>query len=184
MMTPADFIHWYINHWEGGLSLDPADQGNWWQGQLVGSKYGITAAALSQERNSPTITAKDMAALTEDEAIKIGLTQYYQAFNFNQLPWNRVTASILDKAWGSGPRTAIRLLQRLIKVDADGIIGPTTIAAYQKWLHHYGEVQAANLWADCRENFDSTLNQPRFLKGWNNRTNSYRPDSAWWLTMT
>ncbi|TQL17347.1 putative peptidoglycan binding protein [Zymomonas mobilis] len=184
MMTAADFIRWYIQHWEGQLSLDPKDRGNWWKGQLVGSKYGITAAALSLERQNTNITAADMSNLTEDEAVSIGLSQYYHDSGMDKLPWNHVTASVLDKAWGSGPKTAIRLLQGLIGVSPDGIIGDDTVKAYQNWIQKTGEAQAAIIWAKTRENFDLSLHQPRFLKGWNNRTTSYLPDSQWWSAMT
>lgn len=182
-MTPRDFIAGFIGTHEGGLSMDPADNGNYTGGKrgvgaLVGSKYGVTAAALAAYRGVPasSITKAQMAALSLDEAVAIGLKNYYQAPGFDRLPWNRVTASIVDKGWGSGPVQAVKLMQGMIGVKADGKIGPQTIAAYTDWL----EADQAEAWARVRIAFDTSLNQPRFLKGWNNRTNSFLPGTAWW----
>jgi len=182
-MTPREFIAGFIGAHEGGLSLDRADNGNYASGKagvgpLIGSKYGVTAQALAKHRgvSAASITAAQMAALTVDEAVDIGMSLYFEAPGFNQLPWNRITASIVDKAWGSGPKQAIKLMQRMIGVADDGVIGPVTIRAYADWL----EAEPAKQWADVRIAFDTSLNQPRFINGWNNRTRSFLPGTAWW----
>lgn len=182
-MTPHDFIAGFIGDHEGGLSVDPADNGNYTGGKrgvgaLVGSKFGVTASALAAYRgvSAASITKEQMATLTKDEAVAIGLKNYYHAPGFDRLPWNRVTASIVDKGWGSGPRQAIKLMQRMIGVADDGVIGPATVRTYTDWL----EAWQAKQWAAVRKAFDASLNQPRFTKGWNNRTNSFLPDTAWW----
>lgn len=183
----ADFIGGFISTHEGGLSLDPADNGNWTgghrgAGQLVGSKFGVTPGALAAYRNVlPSSITKDMIVrLTREEAVALGVANYYQAPGFDKLPWNRVTASIVDKGWGSGPRQAIKLLQRMLGINADGAIGPATVAAYNAFLAREGEEAAARKWADVRITFDTSLGQPRFIKGWNNRTRSFLPGTPWW----
>jgi len=185
--TIEDFIGGFIDAHEGGLSMDPVDNGNWTGGKkgvgkLVGSKYGVTAGAVAAYRGVPTssITAQDIANLTRDEAVNIGVKLYYEQPGFAKLPFNRVTLSIVDKGWGSGPVQAIKLLQRLIGVSDDGKIGPQTVAAYKAWLDRTGEEAAARKWADVRIAFDTSLNQPRFINGWNNRTRSFLPGTAWW----
>lgn len=183
----ADFIGGFIDAHEGGLSLDPVDNGNWTGGKrgsgtLVGSKFGVTPGAVASFRGVPpsSITAADIANLTRDEAVRIGVSLYYDKPGFAMLPMNRVTLSIIDKGWGSGPRQAIKLMQRMIGAGDDGVIGPATIAAYQAWAARTGEDAGARKWADVRISFDTSLNQPRFLNGWNNRTRSYLPGTAWW----
>lgn len=182
-MTPRDFIAGMIGANEGTLSLDRQDNGNYASGKagvgpLIGSKYGVTAQALAKHRgvSAASITAGQMAALTMDEAVDIGVSLYFTAPGFGKLPWNRVTASIVDKAWGSGPVQAIKLMQRMIGAKDDGVIGPATMRAYTDWL----EDAAARRWADVRIAFDTSLNQPRFINGWNNRTRSFLPGTAWW----
>lgn len=185
--TVADFFGGFIDTHEGGLSLDPADNGNWTgarrnSGRLVGSKYGVTAAALAAYRgvNVSTIAAEDIATLTRDEAVALGVQNYYTKPGFDRLPWNRVTMSVVDKGWGSGPRQAIRLLQRMVGVADDGLLGPKTAEAYRKFIADNGEEQAARKWAEVRIAFDTSLNQPRFIRGWNNRTRSFLPGTPWW----
>lgn len=201
-MTPATFIKGYIRDHEGGLSLNAADNGNWYDparykhglpqqrrvGMLVGSNFGTTAYALANYTGRTNITAADIKAITLDTATAIGLALYFKAPGFDRLVWNRVTASILDKAWGSGPGSAARMMQRMIGVLADGNIGPKTVAAFGAFIAANGEEGAARKWADVRLSFDQALttnagpNDPDkvFLNGWNNRTNSFLPGTPWW----
>lgn len=180
MMNAKQFIRWYIDNWEGGLSLDPKDRGNWWNGQLVGSQYGVTAAALSMYTKDNDITLDKIKAISKETATAIGYEQYFIGGHLDQLPWNAVTASLLDKEWGSGIRAATRLFQGMIKAPVDGIIGSETVAAYLFFLSQNGEEKAAIIWAKTRENFDLSLHQSRFLKGWNNRTEGFLPGTKFW----
>ena len=182
-MTPEAFIADYISRWEGGLSLDKADTGNWIDGELIGSKYGVTGAALAKHRgvSAGSISAKQMADLTIDEAVAIGKELYYDAPGFGRLPWNRVTASIVDFGWGAGPVQAIKIMQRMIGAGDDGKIGPETIRKYGDWL----EASKAEQWAERRNAFYDLIikNRPanaKFRNGWRNRTAYFEPNSSWW----
>jgi lysozyme family protein len=201
-MTPREFIGKFIEAHEGGLSMHPADNGNWYsaarykqrlpqvrgQGALVGSKFGVTAYALADYRGTTTIDADDIAGLSFSEAVDVGMKLYYTQPGFGRLAWNRVTASILDKAWGSGPGQAIKLMQRMIGVGDDGKLGAVTAAAYAEFIRQHGEEEAAARWADVRIAFDQRLasnegpNDPdrKFINGWNNRTRSFLPGTPWW----
>jgi len=64
---------------EGGLSLDPNDSGNYYQGQLVGTKYGISAAVWGGQYDIPK--------LTQEEALQIYRTHYWEAAGCDRLPW-------------------------------------------------------------------------------------------------
>lgn len=185
--TIADFIGGFISTHEGGLSMDPADNGNYTGGRrgvgnLVGSKFGVTPGAVAMYRGVPasSITRADIANLTREEAIAIGVKNYYEQPGLDKLPFNRVTLSIVDKGWGSGPGQAIKLMQRMVGVEADGKLGPATVAAYIAWLAGHSEEDAARAWADVRMRFDGSLGQPRFINGWNNRTRSFLPGTPWW----
>lgn len=201
-MTPTSFVGGYIKDHEGGLSLNANDNGNWYDparykagqpqrrnmGLLVGSSFGTTAYALAAYTGKTTITAADIKAITLETATQIGVALYYKAPGLDKLPWNRVTASILDKAWGSGPGTAVRMMQRMVGAVADGNIGPKTIAAFTAFIAANGEDGAAKIWAAARKAFDLNLatnegpNDPDriFLRGWNNRTDSFLPGTPWW----
>lgn len=183
----ADFIGGYIDAHEGGLSMDPQDNGNWTGGHrglgsLVGSKFGVTPGAVATYRGVPagSITKADIANLTREEAIAIGVKNYYRGPGFDKLPWNRVTLSIIDKGWGSGPGRAIKLLKRMLGLPETTSLDQPTIDAYAAYIARVGEEAAAKRWAEIRIAFDTSLGQPRFINGWNNRTRSFLPGTPWW----
>ena len=211
-MTPRNFISGFIGTHEGKLSLKAADNGNWYDparylagkkqarglGQLVGSMYGVTAYALVRYRvrkgmalaKALKVTPADIATLDLATAIDIGVELYFLEPGFDRLPWNRVTASIMDKGWGSGPDRAVRMLQQLVGVAIDGKLGPKTAAAYARYIALHGEERAAREWCAARIAFDTILasndgpNDPDrlFINGWNNRSRSFLPGTAWWKT--
>lgn len=202
-MTPRDFMAGAIKTHEGGLSMRPEDNGNWFdkarykaglaqqrgKGTLVGSRYGVTAYALANFTSDNDIQPWEMAALTFDMAVDIAEQIYVKAPRFNLLTPSRATLSIIDKGWGSGPVQAAKLVQRMIGVNnVDGKIGPATAAAYTAWHIRLGEEESARRWATERVKFDTMLatnegpSDPDriFLKGWNNRTSSFLPGTPWW----
>lgn len=187
-MKLTDFFRDYIERWEGGLSLDADDPGNWTSGKrnvgaLVGSNHGVTPVALAKHRGVAAggISQSAMANLTLGEAVDIAIVSYYRAPGFDKLPWNRVTASIVDMGWGTGPAQAIKLMQRMIGASDDGKIGPMTIAAYLGWL----EAQQANDWAAVRNGFYDRIIavdpvKAKYRNGWKNRTGYFAPGGEWW----
>jgi hypothetical protein len=194
-ITPRIFTAGFIGTHEGGHSLHPSDNGNWTGaargvGKLVGSKFGVTSVALAKFRGvaPASITRAAMAALTIGEAIDLGVAGYYVAPGFDRLPWDRVSASIYDFAWGAGPVRAIILLQQMLGVKADGVLGPATAATYRGWRTRLGEEEAARAWGKVRDGFYERIasndgpNDPDrvFLKGWKNRTASFLPGTPWW----
>jgi lysozyme family protein len=184
-MNPKDFIRGYIETHEGGLSLDKADTGNWHHGALVGSKYGVTGDVLARHRGVPAVTAADMKALLLDEAVEIGVQMFYQAPHIDTLPWNEVTASVLDMAWGAGPGQAAKLLQRMIGAVDDGQIGRGTVSKYTAFLASMPIEKVAIKWAGVRNAFYDRIiaahpTNEKYRNGWRNRSASFLPGSAWW----
>jgi len=184
-MNPADFIRDYIETHEGGLSTDPDDTGNWHHGVLVGSKFGVTGDVLARHRGVTSVTPAQMAALTLDEAVQIGMDLFYTAPHFDALPWDQAIASVLDMGWGAGPGQAIRLLQRMIGANDDGQIGPYTARLYASYLAHHGVEAAARAYGAVRNAFyDSIIaihpSHAKYRGGWRNRTASFLPGTPWW----
>jgi len=197
-VTPLDFASDYIKRWEGGLSLDPNDNGNWFkpgasaqkrgQGALVGSKFGVTGATLAAYRGVRTVSAADIAALTLKDAGAIALKLFHTGPGLHHLAWNRVSASVLDFGWGAGPVTSIRMLQDMLDVTVDGKIGPggETARAFATFVAK-GETFAAGAWWARREEYYEALVSRRpsdgiYLKGWDNRSRYFTPGDpgGWW----
>jgi lysozyme family protein len=100
---------------EGGYVDDPRDPGG-------KTKYGIS------QRAYPLL---NIAALTLEDAKAIYLRDYWEPAGCDQLPAGIATA-LFDSAVNQGIKPAIKFLQRALRVDDDGIIGPATIAAAEK----------------------------------------------------
>lgn len=196
MMNVNDFILGYQTRWEGKMSRDANDAGNWSSGKkglgtLVGSNIGITATPLAAYRKVPlaSITMADMAKLTQAEAGQIALSLYYTAPGFNLLPWNPVTASVMDFGFNAGPGRAIRVLQDLLNCkDVDGKIGAggETVKLFAAFCAKSLEFAAGAWWA-MREEFyeDLVASKPSngiYLNGWDNRSDYFTPghSEGWW----
>lgn len=112
---------------EGGLSLDPKDKGNWTsgiigQGELRGSKFGISAASYPH---------LDIANLTVEQAKEIYRTDFWDASMAPSFQ-DPMAYQLFDMAVNSGPRNAVVLLQRALGVADDGRVGPKTLEACSK----------------------------------------------------
>jgi lysozyme family protein len=97
---------------EGGSSNHPDDPGGL-------TKYGIS------QRSYPTL---DIAALTIDNAKEIYRRDYWQLIHCDQFP-SGLDLILLDCAINQGPYTAIKLLQRALRIKEDGLVGPETLNA-------------------------------------------------------
>lgn len=111
---------------EGGFTLNPDDDGNWTGGregvgELKGTNLGISAASY------PSV---DIKGLTRDQAIAIYHRDYWQAIRGDELP-PALGILTFDMAVNGGPGAAIRLLQRALRVEDDGKLGPVTLAKAQ-----------------------------------------------------
>jgi lysozyme family protein len=109
---------------EGALSLDPKDKGNWTsgiigQGELRGSKFGISAASYPH---------LDIANLTVDRAKDIYRSDFWEQ-SLAPCFSDPMNYQLFDMAVNSGPRNAVIMLQRVLGVTADGVAGPKTAAA-------------------------------------------------------
>lgn len=110
-----------IGH-EGGLSMRRDDRGNWTggkigEGELKGTKYGISAAAF------PTL---DIASLTLDQARDIYREKYWAPAGCDMVP-EQIKFPLFDLSVNSGPGRAARLLQRAVGAEEDGSVGPKTV---------------------------------------------------------
>lgn len=71
-------IAWVLNE-EGGFQNNPADTGNYYQGKLIGTKYGISAASWAH--------MYDIPSLTVEQAKDIYYQHYWLASGANKLDW-------------------------------------------------------------------------------------------------
>lgn len=96
---------------EGGFSDDPRDPGG-------ATKFGISARAY------PDV---DIANLTIEQATAIYRRDYWDRIKGDLLP-APLALMAFDAAVNQGPRRAIQWLQHAVAANADGVVGPETIA--------------------------------------------------------
>ena len=101
---------------EGGYSDHPADPGG-------ATRFGITEAVAREAGYRG-----DMRELPIDLAKSIYKERYWDAVRAEELP-EAIRYAVFDAAVNSGPRQAIRWLQRAVGVRDDGVIGPITLGA-------------------------------------------------------
>ena len=113
---------------EGGYSKDTADTGNYLGGDtsttLIGTNHGISADIL-KEHLGKTPTAADMKALTKKEARGILKKKYWDKFSVGVLPKD-LQPIVFNAVVNSGSH-AVKVMQELLGVTADGAVGPKTI---------------------------------------------------------
>jgi lysozyme family protein len=117
-----------IGH-EGGYSNNPDDPGNWTgggrgQGQLKGTKFGISAASY------PDL---DIVNLTLTQAEDIYERDYWMKARCMDLP-PRLAFHVFDAAVNNGVGAAVRWLQGAVGIGQDGVYGPQTQAAVARAL--------------------------------------------------
>lgn len=179
------------------MSRDPNDAGNWssgtkGQGTLLGSNIGITGRVLAAFRGVDVskLTMNDMINLKQAEASAIAMKLFYKDVGLDLLPWNPVTASVMDFGFNAGPTRAIRLLQDLLDCKSvDGKIGANgeTVKAFTSFCQTKGLEFAAGAWWSKREEYyeDLVAAKPSngiYLNGWDNRSDYFTPGhtEGWW----
>lgn len=145
----------YTNH--------PADRGG-------PTKYGVTLATLRGIPKYSRAEAKDVAALTLAEARNIYLTLYASPFTFIEYPI--IFNFLFNSAVQHSPKTAVKMMQRALGIEDDGVIGPQTRAAVNNALQQPAAF-FAKLIAERCEYYANILmrdhSQRVFAAGWLNR---------------
>jgi len=201
MRTPEQAFYDAIERFEGvplrnGSKLYwqtlARDVGNWVTDPAgrrikLGTMYGVTPGALATFLNVPahTITLDRMKAVTLDEAVQIGLANFYRGPGWDRLPWCPAIEAAVDFGWGSGPARAIAVVQRLAGAVPDGTIGPATVDAVRAWLARGGDAATEAL-ADARVAFYRAIpahvsNDGKFTAVWIPRANWFRPGNRVWM---
>jgi lysozyme family protein len=142
---------------EGGFSDNPADPGG-------ATNFGITLATLRAYEGNPSLTAQDVKDLTPATAREIYRSNYWNRMQCGSLP-DGLDLEVFDFGVNAGPGEAVKALQKIVGVTADGSIGPITLAAL-------GQLKPRDLisqYSDARLAFYRALNNPAFEQGWATR---------------
>ena len=155
---------------EGGYVNDKADRGG-------ATNFGVTTStyhAYLLERNRPL---KPVAEITQAEVEDI-YSNYWRDAHCSYLV-EPLDLLVFDSAINHGPNRAIKLLQRALGVDEDGICGRNTLAALHEEVVAVGVESVCQQYLNEREAFYDRIierdpTQAKFARGWGNRVEHLR----------
>jgi lysozyme family protein len=126
MATFEAAIPWVLDH-EGGFQKNPKDRGNYYNGELLGTKYGITVAVAREDGYTGR-----MEDLPLSRATSIYERKYWPGLDFvnNQ----QVATKILDMRVQYGKAGGDSKVQEALvslgwDISVDGVLGPISLSA-------------------------------------------------------
>ena len=139
---------------EGGYVNDPADPGG-------ETNFGIS------KRSYPDVDIKN---LTQNEAMVIYRTHWWDRYNYGAIIPQAVANKIFDMAVNLGASRAHKIVQKVLQIDQDGIVGPATLAE----LNTQSSLKVIVGLQDTQAQFYRNLvladpSKQKFLQGWLNR---------------
>lgn len=159
----------FILKWEGGFVNDPYDLGGITNKGVCFKTYKLYRI----RRGLPAPSIGDLIRLSDEEFTDILKTMYWDACKADFIESQSVANAIVDWAWHSGTATAVKEVQKVLGVKADGIIGKITLSAINSHspLPLFGQIQTA------RKDFLKRICKARpanqkFMRGWLNRVQS------------
>lgn len=166
-MADAKKLIPFILKWEGGFSNHPLDKGG-------ATNKGITIATFRQFFGE-NATVEQLKNMTDTQWENIFRNGYWNPFKGDAIMNQSIADICVDWAWASGTKTAIKRVQRIVGVKADGIVGNATLSAINgaNAKELFDKIKSARISfveAIVRKN----PTQKVFLKGWKNRIQSIK----------
>lgn len=159
----------FILSFEGGFVNDPKDKGG-------ATNRGVTIAtwrAQGYDKDGDgDIDVADLKLITEADATNILRKNYWNRYHGDDIKDQNLANILVDWLWSSG-KPAITIVQGMLGVKADGIVGPKTIAALNS---KYAPLFFEQIKRRRRIFIDNIVannpSQRRFLAGWYRRINA------------
>jgi len=154
---------------EGGYQNIPEDTGNYNSlGQLVGTNFGINAQVYEAWIGFPP-SQSDMQNMPQNVANQIYKANFWDDIRGDEIFDQSVAEIFFDGRVNHG-RTGTRLMQEVLGVTQDTIVGPITLNAINSSIPSV----LYNAYKQRRIDFyfeivDARPNQQIFLQGWLNR---------------
>jgi lysozyme family protein len=159
----------HILKWEGGFVNDPDDLGGATCKGVTYKSYKL----YKKRKGLPEPTIEDLKNLSDEEFTDILKTMYWDYCLGDRIESQSVANAIVDWAWNSGTRTAVKEVQQILGVKDDGILGNITLAAINSRspLPLFGAIQTARKFYIERICIARPKNK-KYRKGWINRINN------------
>lgn len=166
MNTNFDLVMPYVFAEEGGFVNNKKDPGG-------ATNLGVTLATWRAWKHNVKLTADDLKVITQADATPLYKQNYWDTIDGDELP-SGLDYAVFDFAVNSGVSRAVRVLQKVLGVDEDGILGSETLAATQS----ADIADLVDKYISARESFLKSLKTfPVFGHGWLLRTARVRQRS-------
>lgn len=158
---------------EGGYQNHPNDAGNYNSlGQLVGTNWGVSATKYERIIGRPP-SAADMQNLSAAAAKEIFRNDEWARIRGNEIHDQAVANIFFDGAVNHG--RGIHLMQEVLGVEQDGVVGPITLAA----INTANPAQLYHAYKERRRRYYHWLVEWRpanlaFLDGWLQRLDRFQ----------
>lgn len=189
-MAKVELLLPKILKWEGGFVNDPADSGG-------ATNKGVTLDTYKMYRKAHKLkppTVSDLKKITDDEVLAILKEFYWDKMRADEINNQSIAELCVQGIWGSGT-SYIKIMQGVIGVKQDGVVGPVTLAAINNYPSQ--KILFQKLWQRRKKFFEDIVansvaayerkigrkaterellkyTKKRFLRGWINRLNDYQ----------
>lgn len=176
-MYSDTFNKWFklIQHFEGGYANDPDDRGGMTYMGLC-KKFFPDLTVWQSLQMLKTVKEKKQYKPTDEELEEIKYVYYrefWKKIKGDYFKDERLIFQVADFAVNAGIMTSIKLLQRLLHVTVDGIVGLQTVTTANNYKH------ILQAFIQERKRYYETIankgNNRKFLKGWLNRVDKCIP---------
>ena len=170
-MNRFDYCLAFVLRVEGRYSNREADRGG-------PTNAGVTQKTYDEYRKNAGLSKRDIKSITTDEVTGVYRTMYWNVAKCGVLP-PPLDLYVFDMAVNSGPRRAVKTLQSLLGVGADGALGPVSIAALQEDAAAGRLPELCNNYLAARLDFYDEIvandpTQKENINGWRNRVEHLR----------
>jgi hypothetical protein len=158
-MAEAKVLIPFVLQWEGGFADHPKDKGG-------ATNKGVTLSTFRRFFGKDA-TVDQLKAISDEQWEMIFRNGFWDKFEADKIANQSVANVCVDWAWCSGPTTAIRQVQGILDVKADGVVGNITLGAINNAEPEklFDKIKSARL-AFVESLVKRDASQKVFLKGW------------------
>ncbi len=170
-MARFDIAQKHVHKAEGGYQADPADMGNYHQGVLIGTKYGISASKLAEYmKRMPT--QQDMRDLKYKHALAIYRRDFWDKNNLGRIRNQSLANLIYDGAINHGNPAMRRIVADAV-TEVHGVdVSPSKVFS-EKGIALINESSPKKLFDQIKfnrwERYKKSKNFARYGTGWKGR---------------